>query len=819
MSSNPPAQGSAPGQPGAPKTEGQRPAAPAGAAPASPPLAEGQRPAAPAGAAPASPPPPPPPPPATVSCTIDGKPYTFPRGTLIVNAVREVGRPIPYYCYHPKLAPVGACRVCMVSVLGAPLTRPGMGAIVTTGCTTPVFEGLQIETMSEPAKLARKQVLQFLLINHPLDCPVCDKGGECDLQDFTLGYGPGVSEFAERKILRRKADDLGPFLVLDQERCIMCQRCVRYENEVTGEQNLVLKERGDRTVIDTGRGEPYPGYFSGNNTELCPVGALTSRTYRFKARPWDVRPVPTVCQGCAVGCNATVNLRSDRIVRLLLRDNPQIDGGWLCDRGRYGFGHTTAAERLTAPMVKRNGELVPVSWEEAVSAAARGLRQGAAVLGGARLTDEEALLLSQLTRVALRTNDVDWRVGYQTFAAPEAAGFQGAQIADIDTADLVLLCDTSLLEEAPVVEIRLRRAAGRKAAVIDLGPVQNFTRGKSRRIACAPEDLPHRIAELADEFGKAAAPLVIWNGRGGEPVAEALRRLGARLLVPGEFNNARGAEIAGLVPDALPGYHGLTEAATLARAWGGKVPSAAGRDTAAILAAAGDAVHALYLVGANPLRTFPDGALAAAALDRVGFLVVQDLFLTEAAQRADVVLPALGPLEKEGHVTNMGGVRQAVRRVVAGPSGPKADGEIFRLLATALGVTLADAPAEASSEPVRLRLPAGPVAEAGGEGLRVLVRPLLYAGGGTAAHDPNFEPVRGGTVVRLHPEDAAELGLGDGAAVHVGSGAVALRAVVRCDADVVRGDAVLAAHGTGVNRLGPRARVAPAPAEAVVTAR
>ncbi len=785
MSSNPPAQ------------------SPAGARPA----VDGPRPAAPAVS---------PPPPATVTCTIDGKPYTFPRGTLIVNAVRQVGHPIPYYCYHQKLAPVGACRVCMVSVLGAPLTRPGMGPIVTTGCTTPVFEGLEIETMSEAAKLARKQVLQFLLINHPLDCPVCDKGGECDLQDFTLGYGPGVSEFAERKILRRKADDLGPFLVLDQERCILCQRCVRYENEVTGEQNLVLKERGDRTVIDTGRGEPYSGYFSGNNTELCPVGALTSRTYRFKARPWDVRPVATVCQGCAVGCNATVNLRGDRIVRLLLRDNPQTDGGWLCDRGRYGFGHTTAPARLDRPLIKRNGELVAASWEDAVSAAAAGLRQGAAVLGGGRLTDEEALLLSQLVRVGLKTNDVDWRVGYQTFAAPEAVGMQGAQIGDIDGADLVLLCDTSLLEEAPVVEIRLRRSAGRNTSVIDLGPVRNFRHGPSRRIACAPEDLPARIAALTPDFQAAKSPLIVWDGRGGEALAEAIRGLGARVLVPAEFNNARGAEIAGLVPDALPGYHRLDEAAVFSKAWGAAVPSATGRHTQAILAATGGDVQALYLVGANPLRTFPDGALAAAALDRVGFLVVQDLFLTEAAHRADVVLPALGPLEKEGHVTNMSGVRQAVRRIVSGPSGAKADGEIFRLLAAALGATLADVPAEVASEPVRLRLPAGSASTPPGEGLRLIVRPALFAGGGTAAHDPNFDPVRGGTVVRLHPEDAAELQLAEGDAVHLQSGGTALRAVVSKDGGVARGYAVLAAHVAGVQGLGPRVRVAPARAEVTV---
>ena len=764
------------------------------------------------GAAPAAAPPPPP---ATVTCTINGRPHTFPRGTLIVDAVARVGQPIPFYCYHPKLAPVGACRVCMVQVEGAPVAA--RGPIVTTACTTPVFEGLKIETLAEPAKLARRQVLEFLLINHPLDCPVCDKGGECDLQDFTHGYGPGVSDFAEAKILRRKAADLGPFLVLDQERCIMCQRCVRYETEVLGEQNLVLKDRGDLTVIDTGRGEPYAGYFSGNNTELCPVGALTSRTYRFKARPWDVRPVPTVCQGCALGCNATVQLRGDSIVRLLLRDNPAVDGGWLCDRGRYGFGHTTAGARLTTPLLRRGGELGPASWDEVIAAVAEGFRGGVGVLGGARLLDEEALLLSELTRVALQTNDVDWRVGYQGFAAPEAVGLRGAAVADIDAADLVILVDTALQEEAPVLDLRLRRAASRRTVVLDLGPVRNFPFGRATRTVCAREELPARLGELGGQVRAAQRPLVIWNGRGGAAVAAALTALAAPLLVPAEFSNARGAEIAGLLPDALPGYHALADAEPVRAAWGARPPAKAGRDARGILeAAAAGGLRALYLVGANPLRTFPDGALAAAALDQVPLLVVQDLFLTEAAQRADVVLPARGPLEKEGHVTNLAGVRQAVARVVAGPGGALPDGEIFRRIAGAFGVDLSGRAPEVASEPVRLEL-AAPAPPGAGRGLRLVLMPSLYAGGGTAAFDPNLAPVRAEQLVRLNPADAADLELTDGMGVHVKSGAATIAGLVRCDRAVARGYAGLAAHAVGGNRLGPWVAVtaAPVPAAAV----
>ncbi len=751
------------------------------------------------------------PPAAEVNCTINGKPYTFPRGTLIVDAVRQVGSPIPYYCYHPKLEPVGACRVCMVQ-----LETP-RGIMVTTGCTTPVSEGLKIETMSDRAKLARKQVLEFLLINHPLDCPICDKGGECDLQDFTLAYGPAVSGFAERKIHRKKADDLGPFLVLDQERCILCQRCVRYENEILGERNLVLRERGDRTVIHTGQGEPYDGYFSGNNTELCPVGALTSRTYRFKARPWDVQPVPTVCQGCSLGCNVTAQRRNENLVRLLARDNPALDGGWLCDRGRYGFGHTASPERLDQPLVRRDGELRPVSWDEAISAVATGLRDGAAVLGGGRLTDEEALALSELARMALGTNDVDWRVGDQRFAAPEAVGLQGAQVTAVDDADVIVLLATSVVDEAPVLDIRLRRAA-RRARILDVGPLRNFPHGRATRVACAPDGLAQAVADLTDELRAAKAPLIVWNGRGGPALVQAVAATGAKVLVPGEFPNARGAEIAGLVPDLLPGYQPAADGAALAAAWGGTPPAQAGRDAAGILAACRDgALRGLYLVGADPLRSFPDGGLAQAALERVPFLVVQDLFRTEACAHADVVLPALGALEKDGHVTGLAGARQAVRRVVSGPGGARADGAIFALLAEALGRPLHAAAVEVADRPGQLTL-AEPPAAPPGDGLLLMRAARLFSGGGTFAFDPNFAPVRGDPVVRVHPDSAGELE--DGAAVEVRSGDAVVAATVRLDADVLPGVAVVATRDVGMNRLAPRVRLAraPRPAPAGVSA-
>jgi NADH-quinone oxidoreductase subunit G len=752
-----------------------------------------------------------------VHVTIDGRPYAFRRGTLIVDAVHRAGRPIPYYCYHQKLAPAGACRVCMVQVEGAPVAP--RGPIVTTACTTPVFEGLKIETMAPAARTAREEVIAFLLINHPLDCPICDKGGECDLQDFTLAYGPGVSRFAEQKILRRKADAIGPFLVLDQERCILCQRCVRYEREVLGEQNLVLKERGDRTVIDTGHtGEPYAGYFSGNNTELCPVGALTSRTYRFKARPWDVRSVATVCQGCSLGCNVTAQRRGERLVRILWRDNPEVDGGWLCDRGRYGFGHTEAPERLTAPLVRRGGRLEPADWDEALGLVAEGFRGGrVAVLGGGRLLDEEALLLAELARRVLGTPDLDWRVGAQAVASPGALGCPEARPADLDGADLVVLVDTNLEEEAPVLDLRLRRRATRGGAVLDLGPVQNFRWGPATRIACAPAELPEVVRSLEARVRGAARPVVVWAGRGGPALAEAVAALGAPLLVPGEFPNARGAEAAGLLPDLLPGYRSLADHHAVEEAWGGPVVAEAGRSAGEILAAAAQgALGALYLVGANPLRSFPDGDLARRALEAVPFLVVQDLFPTEAVERAHVVLPALGPLEKEGHATNLAGLVQPVARAHRGPVGALPDGEVFRRLAERLGRPLSGRAVPPAAVPARPRIPEPPASAAEeGTGLRRLVRPRLWAGGGTARFDPHLAEVHEEGVVRLAPEDAASLGLADGAAVELASDGVRWEATVRLDPRVARGWVLVPAHSAG-NALGDAVAVRP---RAEVTAR
>jgi NADH-quinone oxidoreductase subunit G len=723
-----------------------------------------------------------------ITVTIDGRQVEVPEGTLLVEAARAAGVHVPVYCYHPKLKPVGACRVCLVQVEKMP--RP------VTACTTPAADGMVVRTDAPAAREGRRSVLEFLLINHPLDCPVCDKGGECDLQDFTLRYGPGASRFVEAKIRRRKAVALGPLLVLDEERCILCQRCVRYEDEVLGERNLVLGERGGQMVIGPLTDDGYRGHFSGNNVELCPVGALTARPYRFKARPWDLQSAPVVCGHCSLGCPMRADVRHGDVMRLVSRDDPEVNGGWLCDRGRYGFGFTRSPERLTRPLVRRGGELIPVTWETAIAEAARGLAAATSrgCLGGGRLTDEEARIFQQLARVALRTEAVDWRTGRQMLASPEVLGLPGAGPADVDGADLFVLVDTCPAEEAPVLDLRIRRAVREaKAAVVDVGPVAGAVAVAAERVPCLPEELPRRLMDLLARVRSARRPVVVWNGRGGPDVADAVRALGAPTVVLGEFPNARGAEAAGCVP-------------------GEGAP-----DAAAML---GGAVDALYVAGANPAVTWPDGPAARRVLAGLRFLVVQDLFLTETARLAHVVLPAAGWLEKDGTYTNLFGLRQRTRAVVKAPGEALPDREIFLRLARALGAILGAGDPEA--RPVRYAPPSVAPEPSAGDGagapgsLRLVLRPRLLAGAGTLRFDPVLAGVGGPAEVRVHPQDAPEEGMVRVAPMDAPDDrGRAVEARLIPDARVAPGVAVLGDRIPGANALG--ARVVLRPADAVPT--
>ncbi|MBV8344956.1 MAG: (2Fe-2S)-binding protein, partial [Candidatus Eremiobacteraeota bacterium] len=354
-----------------------------------------------------------------INLTIDGVPVTVPKGTLLVEAAKTVNQEIPIYCYHTKLGPAGLCRICMVEIEGMPKLQ--------IACNTAAADGMVVRTRGERVEAARAVVLELFLVNHPLDCPICDKGGECDLQDYAMAYARGTSDVADPKLSKPKAVDLGPTIVLDEERCIVCQRCVRFDDIIADEQQLVVKERGARDIIATASGRPYRHNFTGNVTELCPVGALTSRTYRFKSRPWDLNRTKTSCTQCSVGCQQFADVRYGKLLRTMLVEEDPISDGWLCDRGRYNVGFYESPDRLTQPLYRKDGTLTQIGWDDAIILWAEAVRHAIAsrgpasvgAIGGGRLTNEEAFALQHVFR-ALGVANLDWRAGLQRQATPGA---------------------------------------------------------------------------------------------------------------------------------------------------------------------------------------------------------------------------------------------------------------------------------------------------------------------------------------------------------------------------------------------------------------
>jgi len=396
--------------------------------------------------------------PELVTLTIDGKQVQARRGELLIKVAQEHGTYIPRFCWHERMKPVGMCRMCLVEVEG----MRGM----QISCATPIADGMVVNTQSDNVKATQDGVLEFLLINHPLDCPVCDRGGECPLQDQTLAFGPGESRFVEEKRHFAKPIPISDLVLLDRERCIQCGRCTRFAAEIAGDPLIDFGERGASTQVITYPDEPFTSYFSGNTVQICPVGALTASSYRFRARPWDLQTVETSCQTCAVGCRGALQSTSNRIVRLLGVDSEPVNQGWLCDKGRYGYEWVHSDERVRAPMVRKNGELVEVSWPEALDVAADGLRaaldakgpSSIAILGGARGTNEDAYVWARLAKGVLGSDNVDAQLG-DGLPAEVVLGLPGATIADIDRARGVVLVAPDLREELPVLHLRVRRAA------------------------------------------------------------------------------------------------------------------------------------------------------------------------------------------------------------------------------------------------------------------------------------------------------------------------------------------------------------------------
>ena len=627
----------------------------------------------------------------TVPFTLDGREVTAHKGELLIAAAERAGTFIPRFCYHPRMKSVGVCRMCLVEVSGP------RGASLQPSCFLEVQPGMGVTTDSDKVKKAQDGVLEFLLVNHPLDCPVCDKGGECPLQDQTLAYGPGETRFVEEKRHFEKPIPISELVLLDRERCIQCSRCTRFAEEVAGEAQIDFIGRGEHIQVNTFPELPFSSYFSGNVVQICPVGALTAAPYRFAARPWDLDQVESTCTTCAVGCRVAVQSSSNRVTRLLGIDVDPVNQGWLCDKGRFAFDAVNSEERLTEPLLRKDGELVPVSWHEALAAVAEGL-QGAAeaggaesigFLGGGRLTNEGAYAWAKVAKGILGTDSVDAQLG-DGLPAEVVLGLPRATIDQAVTADTVIVLSGDLREELPVLFLRLRSAiVDGGPSVIELSPrataltpyaTASLRYGPGGAIALAqtlvgngaPRDVgvdPEALAEARRLAG--AANVVVIAGRpslaeDGELVAEAAQVL-ARALPAARFlpalrrGNVLGALDMGLAPGILPGRVTLDSGrAWFGQAWG-SVPEARGRDAAGILAAAagdqaeGGRVRALVILGADPLTDFPDHRLAERAIDGAEFVVTVASAPGPITERADVVLPAAEAHERPGTTTNIEG--------------------------------------------------------------------------------------------------------------------------------------------------------------------
>jgi NADH-quinone oxidoreductase subunit G len=652
--------------------------------------------------------------------TIDGVKVTVPVGTLLVEAAKEIQKDIPVYCYHTKLGPAGLCRVCLVEVDGMPKLQ--------IACNTAVADGMVVHTHGEKAEEGRRAVLELLLLNHPLDCPICDKGGECDLQDFSMAYGQGASRLADPKLPKPKAVDLGPTIVLDEERCILCLRCVRFDDVITRERSLRTEDRGVRAIIATATGEPYRSKFSGNVTELCPVGALTSKTYRFKSRPWDLHRTQTSCLQCSVGCRLNIDARNNVPLRTMSVPNDAISDGWLCDRGRYNIGFYDDERRITVPTLRSGGEEAQIGWDDAIATWSQALRKTIAdhgpgavgVIGGGRLLNEEAWLIQHLYR-ALGVRNIDWRAGYQRQAGP---GAYGGTLLELENAQAIVSMRRPLSRTAPVADLRIRKAVQHKGArLISVGEVAADSAVPEVRIAS--------LDRLADVLPANAERLaVIWGGvrrSTGEEIERAIRALPGKtvkVFIPGEQPNARGAEAVGCVPRE------------------------GGLDVRGMLEAARDGkLRQLAIFGANPLESFPDRALVEAGLAKLDMLVVADLFPTATARAATLVLPVCGPFEKTGTTTNFVGERLVVDAGLEPPHGVLSDLEILVMLADALGLPVPEPHAIEAAVADALAAP-GPsgLVNAGlfgdAPGAPRLREDEVFGGYGTSAFDASFAPVR-----------------------------------------------------------------------------
>jgi NADH-quinone oxidoreductase subunit G len=737
-----------------------------------------------------------------VSLTIDDHQISVPKGTLVIRAAELMGIQIPRFCDHPLLDPVGACRQCLVEVEGQ--RKP------LASCTTTATPDMVVRTQltSEVADKAQHGVMELLLINHPLDCPVCDKGGECPLQNQAMSNGRADSRFTDVKRTYPKPINLSSQVLLDRERCVLCARCTRFSNQIAGDPFIELIERGALQQVGIAAGEPFDSYFSGNTVQICPVGALTGTAYRFRARPFDLVSSASVCEHCASGCAQRTDHRRGKVLRRLAGDDPEVNEEWNCDKGRWAFTYARQGDRITTPLIRTpDGTHRPASWSEAVAVAVRGLTSASVrtgVLVGGRATLEDAYAYAKFARIVLGTNDVDFRSRAHSeeearFLATAVAGRSMAvTYADLETAPAVLLVGFEPEEESPIVFLRLRKAVRKRGlAVTAVAPFAS--RGLAKLGGTLVSTPPGGEADALDALAADVVPgtiVLVGERLATSPgaysaVLRLARAADARVgWVPRRAGD-RGALEAGAMPNLLPGGRPVEDArarAEVAGAWHvDELPSGTGRDTSAILAAALDGSLDALLVGGVELADLPDPEAARLALDAARFVVSLELRHSDVTERADVVFPVAPVAEKAGSFVNWEGRLRPFEPAL--PPEATADMRVLAALADEVGIdlTLRDA-AGTRAEIMRLGAWEGSTPEAPDVAPQTPAQPLagtavltgwrmLLGTGAVHGRLQDGEPHLAGTarpaVARLSPASAEAIGAVDGDAVVV-AGAVTL---------------------------------------------
>ena len=770
----------------------------------------------------------------TVTLTIDGKTVTVPKGTMVVDAAKTVDIEIPVFCYHEKLGPFGCCRMCLVEVEKMPK--------MTTACTLAVGEGMVVKTNTDKVEKAQKGVLEFTLLNHPLDCPVCDKGGECPLQDNTFKFGPPDTRMDFNRYNRDKATPLSPVITIDRERCIACQRCTRYSDIIEKDQALVMRNRGFQNRVSTFNDEPYDTRFSGNVIDICPVGALTNTDFRFTARSWDLTNTNTLCGHCACNCNMTLGTRLNEMKRVTTRPNDLVDDGWICDKARWGYDFTKSKNRIAQP--RSQGRAVNI--QEACTEVATSLKKiveahgpnSVGFIGSGYGLNEDLYSYQKLFRQNLGTNNIDHKTYVDTPGLPVAH----FDLLDVETSDLVVLIASDPTEELPILDLRLKKAVERQGVKMvvlndqqtlmdkyatqslryNIGSDETLLAGLNATLQgqSAGSDVESQtgistdqLKTVAEKIKSAGKVCVIYNSSaltGSSSIhnlkqclatAGGLTTVGAMPAAP--VTNAVGAMDMGILPDGYPGGVALSDGDTIKSKWGDTAPLEKGWSALEMIekARSGE-LKALVVYRSNPVVDFPGGNKVQEALSKLDLLVVHDMMETETAKLAQVVLPSNGPGFDEGTTTNIGG-RVQLRTKGLTTDNP-ADWKIISLIAKELGQETAPKDVHAITAEIaekvngyqeikrsairkegknRTVMPSAngaptPEGTNAGNGLILRVADVLFSHDKILDAESNLAHQFQPSTVHLHASDASELGVQEGDEVRVTGNGHEVRAEV-----------------------------------------